>query len=839
MASPFRVFRRHQKVLMVSLVGLAMVAFVFGPALLDLFTGRGNKDPVALRTTKFGNITENQLSYMIGDRHRLMNFLETVVRQVRMMGGRPQGALAMTVLSQLQPVTEESTVNHWLLAQEAEQMGMVVTDEEVNQCLTELTDNCIKFTDLRSEYLNPNRGGISEQQLFSLLKAEIAASQMALWAQVGIARRRRRSAGSITARLNRRATAELAAVPVAPYAKKVAEPKTAELEAFFEDHKNQYASPDSPEPGFRVPHRIAVQYFRADTDKFADPKTITEAQIKEEYEKEKEMYDRFGALMPEKPKTEKAGKSEKAEKPEAASPKQGKPSAEEKKSAPETKKSAPEAKKPAPEAKKPAPEAKKPAPVEKETAKPQSKAAPAEVKKPATGEKSAAPPQKKPAAEEKGSGKTSSAVAWPFRLAAYSGDAKPATPKDAKATPPKDNKPAAAGKLPEAAAVKKPATPDAKAGQTPATPPELVPARPTRPGEPKKEEQEPAKEVPAKETAPSKPSPPKGVLTPRLKELIRDRLAERKATEKIDAVFAPLETLMNEWQRKKVRYGRKHQPDEKPPADLDFAALAKAKGLRGRQTPLISAIDASEYAIGKSLVEDRVPFTAYAYQAATLKPTRSTDEKGRHYLFWIVDETLEKVPKFSDPGVKEEATAAWKMVQARKDALAAAKKLAKEAVAAGKSLKKFFADRPDIRVVQPEPFTWMTYGNVASSASYAPPVISEVEGVNLPGQAFMREVFSLKKGETGAAMNQPQTVAYVIRLVDSAPPTSVLLAEFESSTPDTYAELARADTAQAYQAWLKELKRQAGLTWTPNRAKRPERGAGGPSAPEPVDESDD
>ena len=184
------------------------------------------------------------------------------------------------------------------------------------------------------------------------------------------------------------------------------------------------------------------------------------------------------------------------------------------------------------------------------------------------------------------------------------------------------------------------------------------------------------------------------MLTPRLKKFIRGRLADRKATEKIDALFAPLETLMNEWQRKKARYGRKHQPDEKPPADLDFAALAKANGLRSGATPLISAIDASEYAVGKSLIEDRVPFTTYAYQMATLKPTRSTDEKGRHYLFWIVDETLEKVPAFGDPGVKEEATAAWKMIQARTDAMDAAKKLAEEARAAGKSLKKFFAGRP-------------------------------------------------------------------------------------------------------------------------------------------------
>ena len=40
--------------------------------------------------------------------------------------------------------------------------------------------------------------------------------------------------------------------------------------------------------------------------------------------------------------------------------------------------------------------------------------------------------------------------------------------------------------------------------------------------------------------------PPKGELTPRLKELIRRRLADGKATEKIDAVFTRLESSMDE-----------------------------------------------------------------------------------------------------------------------------------------------------------------------------------------------------------------------------------------------------------------------------------------------------
>ena len=50
-----------------------------------------------------------------------------------MAGGQPRGQLVAAVFSEFHPVTEESVVDNWLLSQEAERMGMVVTDEEVNQ----------------------------------------------------------------------------------------------------------------------------------------------------------------------------------------------------------------------------------------------------------------------------------------------------------------------------------------------------------------------------------------------------------------------------------------------------------------------------------------------------------------------------------------------------------------------------------------------------------------------------------------------------------------------------------------------------------------------------------
>ena len=89
-------------------------------------------------------------------------------------------------------------------------------------------------------------------------------------------------------RVKRSATVEVAAVPVERYAAKVPDPGNKTLEAFFDKYRDQYPDPNSPEPGFRVPKRITVQYFEANLEKLTDPKAVTAEEIEEEYQKEKE-----------------------------------------------------------------------------------------------------------------------------------------------------------------------------------------------------------------------------------------------------------------------------------------------------------------------------------------------------------------------------------------------------------------------------------------------------------------------------------------------------------------------------------------------------------------------
>ena len=64
--------------------------------------------------------------------------------------------------------------------------------------------------------------------------------------------------------------------------------------------------------------------------------------------------------------------------------------------------------------------------------------------------------------------------------------------------------------------------------------------------------------------------------------------------------------------------------------------------------------------------------------------------------------------------VRQEVVRGFKMIEARKQATAAAEQLAKEPARREKPLSELFAGREGFEVVNTGPFTWMTIGAVPS-----------------------------------------------------------------------------------------------------------------------------
>jgi len=749
MASPFTVFRKHQKLMLAILTILAMFGFVFLPIILQGMGMRSVKNPVIVSTTRFGDLKEYDLYQMIQQRQSVRRFLDRIRRAVVQAGGEAQRV--GRVEQRIGPAREQAVVQTWLMAQHARRLGVVISKKAINAFIRELSEDRVRPYQLKT-ILNSMR--LSQLQLFEMLRHELLAMRfqdMFLGSLDGTPPEQR---WDYFTRLKRQAAIEAVPVRVADFVDYESDPGDAVLEPFFEAHKQRYPNPYEPTPGFREPKRIAVRYFKADYERFASPETISDEEVLEEYEANKELYDRLGGSIEEEP--------EEAEGP-------GKPTVEE---------SAPKGGE--------GPETTPPSnPASDEGAGPP----PGDTAKPAADAQK--PADSEDAPDE--SNQSSVGTDTPFRLTAF---------QDAEDE------------------AKEPDEGQAE-GVTAPEGPELAPAAPdnSEPAEENAQAAEAGEDGERPEAGPSAGGVPEEIAS-----LVRQALARRKAPKRFEEALIPIRDAIDRYRNARARYLAEKEMgmDASPPKEPDYEALAKRQGLSTGVTPLVSAWEIQEHDVGKSRVDGRIPLPQYAYERSwdDYLPETSVDLRGNQYLVWKIDETEERIPEFTDRGVRDKVLKAWRFVQAREKARKQAEELADEARKAGKPLIAVFVDRPELSVIAPDPFSWLTQGLVPSDPRN-PPRLSNVGGIDSPGEEFMRTVFSLDQGEVGVAFNQPKSVAYLIQVIEVDPPRDALWAMFTSEPYTTYASVAVAEQRRIYWAWLDELQKSAGLKW-----ERPPQGAG-------------
>ena len=199
-------------------------------------------------------------------------------------------------------------------------------------------------------------------------------------------------------------------------------------------------------------------------------------------------------------------------------------------------------------------------------------------------------------------------------------------------------------------------------------------------------------------------------------------------------------------------------------------------------------------------------------------------------LYWVIDQQLEKRPDKLDE-VKEVVLKRWQEIEARDLALKKAEGLASEAKSSGKPLAELFVGRSEVPVVETEPFTWKTYGGLnffTAVMQRIPPMLGEVreKGVAAgnseldnklivaPGSDFMETVYSLQIGETEVVFNQPQTVAYIVRVTSSSPSTDALWERFQSAHLLEYLYAGQPEmVVSAREAWMDEIRNKTGFRW--------------------------
>jgi hypothetical protein len=422
-------------------------------------------------------------------------------------------------------------------------------------------------------------------------------------------------------------------------------------------------------------------------------------------------------------------------------------------------------------------------------------------------------------------------------------DAKPAD----EAKPEAERKPAASAARIRASQVsfRQPSGDAAKAAE--AKPVDAKPAE-SKAADPKAAEQTTAKEAPA---APAAGGEAKAAAEPKadasakkdeaaaeesaqfeplekVKDDIRKRLARERADARIDAIFNAVAGDLGRYAEDYALWQARRPAGVEAPRPPDTATIAKTQGLESGRSDLIAADSAfAAGGIGGSFEFVPDPTSRFGIRqqrwldqmfgtgSLSLRPIRSRDVGGNRYLSWKTVDEPEYTPKFEDARAGVER--AWRIVESRGLAQKKAEEIARAAEGKTEPLAAAVAALPPdagkFEAVTVGPFSWLTMTGMGMGGGG--PVLSQPEGLSMPGDAFMRAVFSLEPGRTGVAFNEPKTVCYVIRLVALEPPAAELQERFASPRGERQriGAVAQRDAVRTFRDMIEGLQKRYGLEW--------------------------
>lgn len=766
MASPFRIFRKHQKTLLVAAGVVAIFVFVLGDSLMQFVSRspRGGSavqfasNAVAVRWDS-GSLTNQELYHLVVRRRFVNAFIQGVEyagRQAAVAAGvepRPLRVQPIVGAETPQQGVEQDVVRTKLFGDAARQAGMRVSDEAVVGYLDELGRQQVSRDDMRAMLNRLQPGGMraSIDYVIDALREEMLARNFVASYQYGLETVTPEQRWKDWLMVNDRVVLEAAGIPVESFVVDVKEPTEDELDKFFNEvpfrgslsHKDREPQPDflgtmefpSPTPGFAIPRKIDVQFIEADYDQFLTKVEgeITDEEIQKYYDENKD---------PLFIKAETGLIDEAAEKPAAE---------EAHETTTET-----DATAPADEAGEAATEPDATAPAEDAEAGVTPEAGATEEPQPPT-EDEPQPPEdagsgEAAPAEEDQSSRDRAPRSGVFHLAAFlqeaeSGDAAGATAADPAASAADDR---AAPSETDAAA--ETAAPN---GQEPAAAPVDASTTAAAPAAEKPKEFQPLDEV---------------------RDVIRRRLAEQRVSEQLTAQMTQLESLLNGeftkyFSAQLDAEAAERDPPARPAALVDLAPLAAQHGLKHGQTGPMSWLELRNTPVGESGdIESHIPLWRILFGSKDLdlyQPKSTEDLDANRYLAMKTSDTPRRVPALAE--VRDDVVRAWKLQKAADLALKRAKEFAKKAQDAKATLGDAFADEKSVEVVVTDPFSWFTGGDVGivnGQFQQQPFRLSEPDGIVAAGPAFLERVFELEDGAVGAALNHDRSIAYIIRIAE-------------------------------------------------------------------------
>ena len=108
------------------------------------------------------------------------------------------------------------------------------------------------------------RINVSVDDLFHVLREELLAMRLRGMFRRSLAGVTPAQRWDYFQRLNRKLTVKSIPVQVSDFLDQVPDPDEATLAAFFDQFKYEPYDPMSPEPGFREPKKVAIEYLKAE-----------------------------------------------------------------------------------------------------------------------------------------------------------------------------------------------------------------------------------------------------------------------------------------------------------------------------------------------------------------------------------------------------------------------------------------------------------------------------------------------------------------------------------------------------------------------------------------------
>jgi len=302
----------------------------------------------------------------------------------------------------------------------------------------------------------------------------------------------------------------------------------------------------------------------------------------------------------------------------------------------------------------------------------------------------------------------------------------------------------------------------------------------------------------------------------KVKDDIRKRLARQAADKKISEIFGAVTAKIAKYSDDlELALGL----GEKAPVAPDIKKIAAEHGLEAVRSEFVTPAEAAaSEGVGRSfqfafserfgVQQQRWADMVLAPAAPRFRPVTTRDIAGAQYLSWKTEDRPEFTPPFAE--IKSEVERVWKLLEARP----LAKRLAQELAEAAKEkpLADVVQGKEGLAAANVGPFPWLTRGTAPFGSA---PVLSDPDGIEMAGEAFMEAVFALEPGASTVAFNQPETICYAIRLVSFEPADATLEGQFRDALADPrrIAGLAEEETREVYERWLADIERRSGVTW--------------------------